>query len=127
MFRRYGTKFKKRISIDIICNYDSFSIQKLLMQIFVEQVQNSASTFEEITRIKSEICKTGGTQSSYYLPVLENHKNKNSIIKNQKEENFCFLCSLWALLYPVHGHIYKTIDNISLTQLIGHPGFNLEG
>ena len=46
------------------------------MQVFVEQVQNSAANFEEITRMKLKIYNKGDTQSLFYIPLLENHKNK---------------------------------------------------
>ena len=78
-----------------------------------EQLEGSGFVLNGIVNVILEIYKVNDIQVSSYIKLPEKYNNNKSIIITKNDDQYCFLWSILACLYPVEDNISRT-SNYSL-------------
>ena len=107
--------FKRWVKSDLKCNYldqeaegASHVHNSLMQKLDDEQLEESGFQFQEIGEDILEIYKNVDIQASSYIELPPKYKKNQSIINIKNEDQFCFLWSIIAYLYPVENNKTKT-------------------
>ena len=101
--------FKRWVKSDLNYNYLDQDVHNTLMQkIDDEQLEGSGFVFQEIEEVILEIYKVIDIQASSYIELPPKYKKNQSIINITNKDQFCFLWSVLAYLYPGEDNKNKT-------------------
>ena len=66
-----------------------------------EQLDGSGFVFQEIAKVILELNKFIDIQASSYIELPPKYKKNQSVVNIKNKDQFCFLWSILAYLYPV--------------------------
>ena len=87
-----------------------------------EQLEGSSFVLNGIVNVVLEIYKVNDIQTSSYIELPEKYRNNKSIIKIKNDDQYCFLWSILAYLYP-----FGNNKNITSKFSMHMNRLNLEG
>ena len=81
-------------------NHESFVFSNWEHQIENEELEGSGFSKQFVKEIQVEVYKIKDIKASSYVELPKKYKNCKSIINIQNDDQFCFIWSILAYLYP---------------------------
>ena len=104
-------------------NHESFVFSNWEHQIENEELEGSGFSKQFVKEIQVEVYKIKDIKASSYVELPKKYKNCKSIINIQNDDQFCFIWSILAYLYPPKSNVCKVynykpyINNFNLKNL----------